>query len=51
MNKNNKKECKPMTMIEAEQILRKLGEWHGVVGMERETIIKWATYLKNKEKI
>lgn len=36
-----------MTMSEAEQILRKFGEWHGVVGMGRETILKWAAYLKS----
>ena len=44
------KEQENITMSEAEQILRKFGEWHGVVGMDRETIIKWAQFLKNKHK-
>lgn len=40
---------KEMSLIEAEKFLRKVGEWHDVVKMDRETIIKWATFLKNKE--
>lgn len=41
---------KQMTLAEAEQFLRKIGEWHDVVKMDRETIIKWAIFLKSKEK-
>lgn len=39
-----------MTLLEAETFLRKMGEWHSVVKMDRETIIKWAEFLKAKEK-
>jgi hypothetical protein len=38
-----------ITLLEAEIFLRKMGEWHGVVKMERDTIIKWALFLMNKE--
>lgn len=49
--KNKKEESTtPMTLLEAETFLRKMGEWHGVVKMDRETIIKWAEFLKAKEK-
>ena len=37
-----------MTLSEAETYLRKIGEWHGVVKMDRETVIKWAEFLKAK---
>ncbi len=37
-----------MTLFEAETYLRKVGEWHGVVKMNRETIIKWAEFLRAK---
>ena len=40
---------KEMTLSEAETYLRKVGEWHGVVCMPRDTIIKWAMFLKNRE--
>lgn len=36
-----------ITLSEAEQILRKFNEWHGVAKMDRDTIIKWALYLQN----
>lgn len=39
----------PMTLLEAEQYLRSIKEWDGMAVMERETIIKWAQYLKDKE--
>lgn len=42
---------KEMTLAEAETYLRKVGEWHGVVTMPRDTIIKWATFLKNRENL
>lgn len=43
---NYKDPQKPMTLLEAEQYLRKMDEWHGVSTMDREIIIKWAEYLK-----
>lgn len=39
-----------ITLLEAETFLRKMGEWHSVVKMDRDTIIKWAVFLMNKEK-
>jgi hypothetical protein len=44
-----KQTTKQMTLLEAEKYLRKIDEWHGVVKMERDTIIKWAMFLKSKE--
>lgn len=46
---SDKSSQKEMTLAEAEQFLRKIGEWHEAVKMDRDTIIKWATFLKNKE--
>jgi len=46
-----KSTTKKMTLAEAETYLRKVGEWHDVVKLERETIIKWAEFLKKKENI
>lgn len=51
MAKSKKQTAPQMSLSEAETLLRKLGEWHGVVGMDRETIIKWAEFLKQKEKV
>lgn len=45
---NPKPTTKQMSLIEAEKFLRDAGEWHGVVKMDRDTIIKWAMFLKNK---
>ena len=39
----------PMTMEEATTLLKKLGEWEGIWHMDRDTIIKWAEFLKKKE--
>jgi hypothetical protein len=38
-----------MTMEEATTFLKKLGEWEGIWHMDRDTIIKWAEFLKKKE--
>lgn len=38
----------PLTFIEAEQYLRKIEEWHSVSHLDRDIIIKWAQFLKNK---
>jgi hypothetical protein len=37
-----------LTFIEAEQYLRKIEEWHSVSHLDRDIIIKWAQFLKNK---
>lgn len=46
---NKSKKIKEITLAEAETILRKFGEWHGVVKMDRDTIIKWAMFLEQNE--
>lgn len=46
---NSKDPNSPMTLLEAEKYLRNIKEWDGVTTMERDTIIKWAEYLKNLE--
>jgi hypothetical protein len=38
----------PMTMEDATTYLKKLGEWEGVWHLDRDTIIKWAEFLKKK---
>lgn len=38
-----------MSLEEATAYLKKLGEWEGVVNMNRETILKWAEFLKKKD--
>lgn len=46
----NSKDAKtPMSMEEATTLLKSLGEWESVWNMERDTIIKWAEFLKKKE--
>lgn len=35
-------------MEEATAYLKKIKEWDSVSNMDRETIIKWAQFLKNK---
>lgn len=49
MKKTKKSLDNVITLLEAEQILRKFNEWHSVAKMDRETIIKWALYLENLE--
>jgi len=39
----------PLSLEEATALLKKLGEWEGVVKLDREIIINWATYLKNNK--
>lgn len=45
-DKSPKDTSPSMTLEEAATLLKKLKEWDGVCNMERETIIKWAEYLK-----
>jgi hypothetical protein len=36
------------SLQEAETYLRKVNEWNSVNKMDRETIMNWANFLKNK---
>ena len=47
--KEKKKEKEPtMSLEEATFYLKKLGEWESAWKFDRETIIKWAEFLKSK---
>jgi hypothetical protein len=46
MKEKEKKE--KLTLEEATAYLKKLGEWETAWKFDRETIIKWAEFLKNK---
>jgi hypothetical protein len=35
-----------MTLDEAAEYLKRLGEWWAIRNCSRDTLIKWATYLK-----
>jgi hypothetical protein len=45
---NYKDPEQPMNMEEAAVYLKKLGEWEGVWHLDRDTILKWAEFLRNK---
>lgn len=40
-----------MNLDEATTFLKKMGEWDSVWRMERDTIIKWANFLKERESV
>jgi hypothetical protein len=40
-----------MSLQEATTLLKKLGEWETVWHLDRDTIIKWASFLKEREKL
>lgn len=40
---------KSMSLEEATAYLKKINEWESVVSLDRDTIIKWAEFLKNRE--
>jgi hypothetical protein len=40
-----------MNLEEATTFLKKIGEWESAWRMERDTIIKWANFLKEREKV
>ena len=40
-----------LTMEEATAYLKQIKEWDTVAKMDRETIIKWAEFLKNKNAV
>jgi hypothetical protein len=48
---NHKDPDAPMTLLEAEQFLRKIDEWESVRDMQRDIIINWATFLKKKNTV
>jgi len=39
----------PMSLEAATTYLKKMNEWESVVSLDRDTIIKWAEFLKNRE--
>lgn len=39
-----------MNLEQATDYLKSEGEWESVWRLDRETIIKWAIFLKNREK-
>jgi hypothetical protein len=38
-----------MSMDDAITYLKKMDEWDAIRNMDRETVIKWASFLKNRE--
>lgn len=38
-----------LTLEQATAFLKKIGEWESVWKLDRETIIKWANFLKDRE--
>lgn len=40
-----------MDLAEATVILKKLGEWETVWHLDRDILIKWASFLKEREKL
>jgi len=46
--KKEKEKPEQMTLEEATNFLKKLNEWESARKFDRETIIKWAEFLKNK---
>ena len=48
---NYKDPSKPMSMAEATEYLKKIGEWESVWKLDRDHILKWAEFLKNKESL
>ncbi len=38
-----------MNLEQATTYLKKMGEWESVWRMDRDTILKWAEFLKNRE--
>lgn len=52
MSKDSKTETKKQkfsTFSEAEKFLREIDEWHDVSHLDREIIMKWAEFLKNRD--
>lgn len=48
---NYKDPDKPMSMADATEYLKKIGEWESVWKLDRDLILKWAEFLKNKETV
>lgn len=40
---------KPMNLEEATKYLKKIHEWESVCRLDRDTVLKWAEFLKNRE--
>jgi hypothetical protein len=47
--KDSKRKVIELTLLEAEKFLRKIDEWNSVKHLNRELVIKWATFLKERE--
>lgn len=45
---NYKNPSNNMSLEEATEYLKKIGEWESVWRLERDTIIKWAEFLRKK---
>lgn len=48
LNMKEKEKKEVLTLEEATNYLKKIGEWETAWKFDRETIIKWAEFLKNK---
>lgn len=48
---NYKDPSKSMSLEEATEYLKKIGEWDSVWRLERDTIVKWAEFLKKKDPV
>lgn len=49
LKKSQKSKVGEITLAEAEKFLRKVDEWHSVKHLNRDLILKWATFLKERE--
>lgn len=47
--KKSRESTSKMTLLQAEKYLRKIDEWHSVSHLNRELVLKWAEFLKNRE--
>ena len=45
---NYKDPSMTMSLEEATEYLKKIGEWESVWRLERDTIVKWAEFLRKK---
>lgn len=48
---NYKDPSTTMSLQEATEYLKKIDEWESVWRLERDTIIKWAEFLKKKDPV
>ena len=48
---NYKDPTRTMSLEEATTYLKQIGEWESVWRLERDTIVKWAEFLKKKDPV